>query len=657
MKNIIFNIADNAILTLLLLMVSSTITPTAYGEAYQYYPNSPIHLGSSFDPRRIHEVGLKCIDFDSRIQLNAYDSSNNLAMETQYTVDQVKTRRQLYNYLHVSASVSGHYSFFSGGGSYDLIDESSFDSDSFSWVIRGYTKYGEFGMLNPRLSPEAKKLIGNPVAFRARCGTEFVGQESRSVLIAAVYTVKNLSENKRKEITASFNASVGTELWGVGGKAKYEKFFKEALSSGSLSFRLYIIGGGGIKSLSKVAINTGDIEKVKKIISDYTKELTMEKSVPTDFLTGSLKAFYPDLGSYDFGLYNQFLEDSYLEVTQLRSKRSRLGTILRNLDDYNLESERIEKLEQYSDEIGSAINTITSRVIDCRNIHDTSMKKLQSESVQSKLSQTCTLDSKLRFKQVIKWPPAIPYKLQYWTDSQTHYPQVFVYFQISGQHISEVQVISSEGKIKDIFPIKVDEEGNKAAFGAIEYSKISDVEKPLSLSVIMESGSKYSKVINYVPESKVTAAIVNNKLLSAADITEAKVRNSSDNFDNSSTFEIEGIENKDARAYNSIQPMQVNFPSKEALKIIDFNDVPKSNVPHKTSGDIKCKGKGTFCIRKVSTSNVCYLQKTEASPLGQDYLGPFNKKDDAIEAMCNALDSESTDSSKCWSVMPESSCK
>ena len=71
---------------------------------------------------------------------------------------------------------------------------------------------------------------------------------------------------------------------------------------------------------------------------------------------------------------------------------------------------------------------------------------------------------------------------------------------------------------------------------------------------------------------------------------------------------------------------------------------------------VQCTGQSTWCIRRETSSLACHLQLTTASPIGADYLGPFDKKSDAIAAMCAAYDATLTDPSKCWVTLPEGSC-
>jgi len=626
-------------------------------DPYQYYPNSPIHLGATFDPRQITEVHLPCIKFDGRSQLDAYNSSSQLGMETQYTVDQLKTRHQLYNYLHISASVSGHYKFFSGGASYDLEQESTFDSDSFSWVIRGYTKYGEFGMSNPRLNAEAEALKSDATAFRSRCGTDFVGQESRSVLIAAVYTVKNLSETNWKKVSADFNAAVGGGVWGLDAKAKYDSFFKEAVTNGTLSFRLYIIGGEGIKTLGDLALATGDIEKVKQIIADYTKQLSIEYSVPTDFLTGSLRQFVPSLGAYDFGLYNKFIEDAYLELTEDQARADRLRMVLLRSDDYGLTEDRITSLKANLDGLTGAISKLYARAQSCRELHDVTMSALRTPSQQAKIKSTCALNSDVLYTARIAWPLPQPYVLSYWTDDLSHSPQVFMYVEVTGPHVAEARLESNTGQVKSVLPLSAIGQ-NHRAFGAFEYSLLTDSEKPLQLVVITDSGNVYKKELAYSPSAPVSAAVLPPpSSVAAAAASSSVVR----------IMPLTSLKTVGTAA--SVAELGARLPSANA-KASSISEVlggSRLAAPQTTAGAtdvlivsrefVHCTGDDTYCVRRQSSSKTCVIQKTTASPIGADFKGPFPSRADANAAMCRSFDPSMQDETKCWATVPDDACK
>jgi len=78
-----------------------------------------------------------------------------------------------------------------------------------------------------------------------------------------------------------------------------------------------------------------------------------------------------------------------------------------------------------------------------------------------------------------------------------------------------------------------------------------------------------------------------------------------------------------------------------------------ARVSSRTRAEVNCTGQSTYCVRRQTMSNACHVQKTTASPLGPDFLGPFDQRADAVNAMCANYDATLTDPTKCWTTDPE----
>jgi hypothetical protein len=74
----------------------------------------------------------------------------------------------------------------------------------------------------------------------------------------------------------------------------------------------------------------------------------------------------------------------------------------------------------------------------------------------------------------------------------------------------------------------------------------------------------------------------------------------------------------------------------------------KNDVSADTATPVACTGQSTYCVRRETSSFACHVQRTTASPLGVDFLGPFNSRAAAVAAMCKNYDPQMMDSSKCW---------
>ena len=63
-----------------------------------------------------------------------------------------------------------------------------------------------------------------------------------------------------------------------------------------------------------------------------------------------------------------------------------------------------------------------------------------------------------------------------------------------------------------------------------------------------------------------------------------------------------------------------------------------------------------YVVNKTTSGCKCTVQTTTERPqLGSKIFGPFDTKDEAIEAMCNDIDPTASDPSKCWEATPK--CK
>jgi hypothetical protein len=55
-----------------------------------------------------------------------------------------------------------------------------------------------------------------------------------------------------------------------------------------------------------------------------------------------------------------------------------------------------------------------------------------------------------------------------------------------------------------------------------------------------------------------------------------------------------------------------------------------------------------WMLRVETSSRVCHVQLKTASPLGQDFKGPFSSRKTACGEAANQYDSTLSDQSKCW---------
>jgi hypothetical protein len=489
--------------------ISVTSVKSVRADSYGYYPNSVLHLGGSFDPRRMSSVYLPCIAYDGVYQTDKLGAGagegtsqppiDPIATSTEFSVKEVKTRQELYDYLHVSVSVSGHYNFFSGGASVDYERENTFESDSFTWIVRGYSAYGGWALRNPRLNAEASKLKSNINALYQRCGTEWVGKESRAVMIAVVYSVKNLSSSSRERLVAAFKGGIDAGVWGAEAAANYESFKKEASSAANLNLNVYAMGGPGITAIKGLVSKSNDINEIKKIIEEYTGKLTADNSVPVDYLTGAIAQFATGNGDFDLAIYNKAIADLFLAKEDYVAKLNRLREVIKRADDYNLNDAQLVALQTHYDGIAKVIASFESVAAKCRNAF-LSAQGSRNHDVQL-TTTACNVNSpSLVYKAKINWPPPQPFAVTWWTEDNQFAPKRWLYVLVKGTKLAEASIIANDGTVLTGLKVEPDSDAGKKATGALEFSSITAPKFPLRIVMKSDAGQDYTKELNLTPQ-------------------------------------------------------------------------------------------------------------------------------------------------------------
>lgn len=457
---------------------------------------------------------MPCVAFDGVYQADKLgagdgqpsDPNKAVAISTEFSVKEVKTRQELYDYLHVSASVSGHYSYFSGAASVDYERENTFESDSFTWIVRGYSSYGSWVLRNPRPNAEAVRLKSNVAALYQRCGTEWVGKESRAVMIAVVYSVKNLSQSSREKLVSSFKGGIDAGIWGADAAANYEKFKHEASSAANMNLNVYAMGGPGITALKGLISKSNDIGEIKKIMEDYTGNLTADYAVPVDYLTGPMASFVTGSGDFDLAIYNKAIADLYLAREDYVAIRNRLRDITNHADDYNLSEADLTEVQKHFEGVSNVIANFDSVAAKCRNAF------MSARGVRDRdrglTADACNANSpNLIYSKKIKWPAPQPFAVSWWTEDNQFAPKRWLYAIVKGLKLAEATIVASDGSVLLALKVEDDPEAGKKATGALEFSSIAATKFPFSLVMKSDSGQDYTKKLDLTAQAVTNLAI------------------------------------------------------------------------------------------------------------------------------------------------------
>ncbi len=354
------------------LFLVAALDQAAFAGSYPYHPSSVLRLGGTFDPENMQLSFPPCIVYDREyavhplgrqhaVEAGPGDEKNktpaeNVSAHNELSIEQIKTREHMYSFLNISTTISAHYKLFSASASVGYESEGIFDSDSFTFGVRGITRFAEIGLINPRLTKEASVLVKNLPAFYSRCGREWVTQETRGVQIAVVYTVKNVSQSQRSRLEASLSAGVsGGPLFGGDVSVKLTKILQSAFVSNYYTARIFAIGGNGVSDFAQTITEIDDPTKVLKSISDYLKTLNYGNSVPMSFQTGSLDQFISSQqeGALLFDPVNRRLASLFLAYEEYRARRSDIWRFLNDDGQASWGSkiddpawERLKQLEQ-----------------------------------------------------------------------------------------------------------------------------------------------------------------------------------------------------------------------------------------------------------------------------------------------------------------------
>ena len=323
------------ILALAAAVFSSTV---AQAEQYQYLPEARLYLGGGYNPYYPREGFLECVEHDG---VRPADTSGAASANVEMSL--VKSREDLYSKLHFSMSLAGSYSFFSASGSLRIDNEDTFHSDSLTWIVLFEQNYGRYVLKNPRLKEEYKRT--READLYRSCGSEIVTEATKSSMVYALITVKNLSESHKRDMEATFGASMKGGLWSASMNGKFSSLLKTAMELTQVRVEIKAIGGKGITDLSDVVGGTaGDLNSyinygnIPTVLNAYLKGMTSDNAVPTQFITTHLSRFrtsikedYNDFRSKQIErIYSKYLEaeDTVKKIDKILDGEDRVAYIL-----------------------------------------------------------------------------------------------------------------------------------------------------------------------------------------------------------------------------------------------------------------------------------------------------------------------------------------
>lgn len=338
------------------------------GESYTYHPSNGLYLAAGFDPAYPERAFQSCIRYDGRQNVDGKG-----AIKTEYSLSMVKSKKELFDRLSVSASLSARSLFWSANAGVDYFSQHRFHSDSITWMLTGKSEYGRHIIQNAQLSPSAAELIKNRSfeQFAKQCGTEFIKQERRSVLVAAIFSVENVSQEEIKRLETHFQASASAVFFEANAQTRYSRFISEASRINRINLSIYAIGGSGITELSSLVISTDDLGQVQQAISKYMSSLTEDKAVPSEYLSGSMAAFGWN-GSNPAQIFKRerTLSELYYRYKEIQGTHERLGQILNHKNNTAYEGLSNAQWQAYQTQYNEHADYLTTLINAADLCHD-----------------------------------------------------------------------------------------------------------------------------------------------------------------------------------------------------------------------------------------------------------------------------------------------
>lgn len=352
----------NLLKALALFICPQLVTPYATVNAaeYGYHPSSPLRLGAGLNASDLLESYPVCFDYE--VTPVGGTSGSSL-----FRVTLLESRRDFLREMSLSASMSGHYKFFSGGASFGLDEGYSFSQDSLTWTVYLSTDFGRQALKNERPNQVAAELLQKDEhqKFARRCGTELVVQERRSALIAAVFSVSNLSEAEHRSLTASLNASASGGVWSAEVAANYSEFVAQAAQTSQINLSVVTIGGPGGADLAPLITNYGNLSQITDVLKQYATTLNFENAVSSSYLTASMERYGWDGTSLDLDEVNFMIGEYYFKFQEIEEVKSKAEELIQGKSS-ELSTSQKNELRTIADGALRALTDITKAAKACR---------------------------------------------------------------------------------------------------------------------------------------------------------------------------------------------------------------------------------------------------------------------------------------------------
>lgn len=485
------------------------IVLSAAAEVLQYHPNSPAYIGGNFDPSYPGRAYPPCLRKTTvRGESLLPGQKPGVASATEFFIKKVTSRTELYHIMNVSLSLSGSYGLFSADFSGSMEQENTFSEDSFTFVVYGFSNFGKFILETTELNEEAKALRNNPVGFRTRCGSEYVGIEVRAVQASAIFKIKNLSKSDKQVLEASFNASYGGGgPLDIGANASFKDFIKTAAQYGQIEIHVHAIGGPGFSALAPIMTQVDKPDEVLKTLQKYFEGLDLSTSAAIAYNTGSLQSLISRPAIED-DLFFKYIGDLFIMYENLGAQQRRLSLILAGSRDWGLTEAKATAIGNEIKSIDETRQKLFAKAMDCKRAFNDMSAGMTRRRAQCSSGGLAKYEYDPKFVDL----EPMPYYLRYFTSNELIPNEEVLNFSIRGSALKSVQVVKSldikSGIFKPVNSIQIHDEGNgeRSAGTSVVMKEIPDSDLPIGIQIEMDSGNKYLEQFAFTRAPAVPAA-------------------------------------------------------------------------------------------------------------------------------------------------------
>ena len=196
----------------LLLTLSSVVALMISGVSYakdttyfDFHPMSALSLGAGVNSADPADVKLPCVTGD------IVDADGEGALYGELTTSFVSSAQHIRDALNVDTKIEASYLIYKGSSSFNFDQFYNFDERSITVVVRARNEFSRKKLVNVKLTPDADAIAKQDDwgKFVRSVGTHVAVLERRGVLVAAIITLRDVSEKSLKAIKASISASGG----------------------------------------------------------------------------------------------------------------------------------------------------------------------------------------------------------------------------------------------------------------------------------------------------------------------------------------------------------------------------------------------------------------------------------------------------------------